>query len=78
MGMHNMIEGFKHRINELKRNCIKLYKKNGRLKQIIDNSKSKYSISRKKQMYKTRKNKKYENILKCNLRSKGTFIINFD
>jgi len=57
-----MIEGFKHRINELKHNCSKLYKKNGKLKRIIDNSKAKYSISRKKRMYKTRKNKKYENI----------------
>lgn len=76
--MYNMIEGFKHRINELKHNCIKLYKKNGKLKRIIDNSKAKYSISRKKRFYKTKNNKKYENILICNLRRKGTFIINFD
>lgn len=58
--MHNMIEGFKHKINELKHNCSKLYKKNGKLKRLIDNSKAKYSISRKKRMHKTRKNKKYE------------------
>jgi len=58
--MHNMIEGFKHKINELKHNCCRLYKKNGKLKRIIDNSKAKYSISRKKRMHKTRKNKKYE------------------
>ncbi|XP_060871625.1 putative leucine-rich repeat-containing protein DDB_G0290503 [Metopolophium dirhodum] len=56
--MHNMIEGFKHKINELKHHCSKLYKKNGKLKRIIDNSKHKYSISKKKRMNKTRKNKR--------------------
>ncbi|XP_029342112.1 putative leucine-rich repeat-containing protein DDB_G0290503 [Acyrthosiphon pisum] len=60
--MHNMIEGFKHKINELKHHCSKLYKKNGKLKRIINNSKPKYSNSKKKRMHKTRKNKK-SNIL---------------
>jgi len=67
--MHNMIEGFKHRINELKHHCSKLYKKNGKLKRIIFNSKPKYSIP------KTRKNKKYEKYFI--MPSKGTFIIHY-
>lgn len=58
--MHNMIGGFKQKINELKHHCSKLYKKNGKLKRIIDNSKPKCLISKKKRMHKTRKNKKYE------------------
>lgn len=74
--MHNMIERFKHKINELKNHCNKLYKKNGKLKQIIDNSKPKYLISKKKRMHKTRKNKKYEKYFIT--QSKSTFIIHYN
>ncbi|XP_060841839.1 putative leucine-rich repeat-containing protein DDB_G0290503 isoform X1 [Rhopalosiphum padi] len=58
--MHNMIEGFKQKINQLKYNCCKIYKKNRKLRRIIDNSKfrSKYSIIKKKQHRNRRRNKK--------------------
>ncbi|XP_060842329.1 putative leucine-rich repeat-containing protein DDB_G0290503 isoform X4 [Rhopalosiphum padi] len=58
--MHNMIEGFKQKINQLKYHCCKLYKKNRKLRRIINNSKfsSKYSIIKKKQIRNRRRNKK--------------------
>lgn len=56
--MHNMIEVFKHKINGLKQHCIKLNKKNVKLKRIIYNSKPNYLISNKKRMHNTWKTKK--------------------
>lgn len=56
--MHHMIERFKHKINELKHHCSKLYKKNGILRRIINNSKPNYSFIKKKRIRYRRRNKK--------------------
>lgn len=55
--MHHMIERFKHKINELKHHCSKLYKKNGKLRRIINNSKPNYSFIKKKRIRNRRRNK---------------------
>lgn len=57
--MYDMIEGFKHKVNQLKRNCSQLSKNNVKLKRIINNSKI-VSCKRKK-ISKIRKDKKYSN-----------------
>jgi len=36
--MRDMIDKFEHRIDQLRQNCSKLYKKNIKLKRIITNS----------------------------------------
>ncbi|XP_025202870.1 putative leucine-rich repeat-containing protein DDB_G0290503 [Melanaphis sacchari] len=61
--MYNIIKAFKHKINELKHRSSKLYKKNRKLRRIIDNSKPHYSIIKKKLLLNRRRNKKYEKYL---------------
>lgn len=56
--MYEIIEGFKHKINQLKQNCSKLNKNNIKLKRIINNSK--IVFSKRKKISQLRKNKKYE------------------
>lgn len=55
--MRDMIEKFKHKIDQLKQNYSKLYQMNIKLKRMINNSKINHFLKRK--ISKSRKNKMY-------------------
>jgi phage gpG-like protein len=57
--VRSIIDGFKQKIKQLKQHCNKLYKTNTKLKRIINNSKINNFPSKRKQLYKPRKNKRY-------------------
>ncbi|XP_025413374.1 sporulation-specific protein 15-like isoform X2 [Sipha flava] len=56
--VRSIIDGFKQKIKQLKQHCNKLYKTNTKLKRIINNSKINNFPSKRKQLYKPRKNKR--------------------
>lgn len=68
--MYNMIEGFKHKINQLTQNCSKLHKNNAKLKRIINNTKIKSSKRKRICKIQEKKYAKFLNII--NLKVKFT------
>lgn len=54
--MHNMIEGFKYKLNQLKKKYKNMYKNNVKQKQIINNLKT--NNSKKVKKIESQKNKK--------------------
>lgn len=75
--MHNMIEGFNRKINELKQKCSKLFKTNVKLKRKMRSKKTNFAL-KKRRKYKSNvalRHEKYTTLY--NLRSFKPFCLPF-